>query len=103
MTATPWGFSQTTRKIAPGIMSYTTASHGGIHLSKGKNALMPEYFLRDDGWYEEDCEWAKVCLCFWDRWFAHFQRKSDMELAKKTLSIYFPIGFSKHFPQDVPE
>jgi hypothetical protein len=42
MTSTPWGASQTSKKYAPGIMEYSTASHGGFHLSKSRQQCMPD-------------------------------------------------------------
>ena len=63
-TQTPWGAAQDSTKYAPGIISYSTASHGGFHLSKTRQAKMPEVLRNPDGWYEEDCEWCKVVLAF---------------------------------------
>lgn len=63
-TSTPWGPSQTAKKWAPGIMEYSTAGHGGFHLSPTRNAEMPEALRIDDGWYEEDCDWALVAVAF---------------------------------------
>jgi len=63
-TSTPWGRSQYSEKIAVGIMSYSTAGHGGIHLSKKRNAMVPEYMRNINGWYEEDCEWAIPAIVF---------------------------------------
>lgn len=63
-TSTPWGASQSTTKWAPGIMQYSTASHGGFHLSPTRNAEMPAALRIDSGWYEEDCEWALVAVAF---------------------------------------
>lgn len=60
---TPWGDPQTTEILAPGIVQFTTASHGGIWLSPERNAQVParlkrRTFLRNGlkGWYEEDCD-----------------------------------------------
>ena len=64
MTSTPWGASQTSKKYAPGIMEYSTASHGGFHLSKSRQRVMPKCLRNDSGWYEEDCDWCKVVISF---------------------------------------
>jgi len=63
-TNTPWGAAQHSEKIARGIMLYSTAGHGGIHLSPTVNSKMPEALRIEDGWYEEDCDWALVALAF---------------------------------------
>lgn len=56
---TPWGKPQTVEIIAPGIVEYTTASHGGIWLSPERNAQVPmrlkkRSFLGNGlrGWYD---------------------------------------------------
>lgn len=71
-TSTPWGLSQSSRKIAPGIMFYSTAGHGGIHLSPTRQKEMKEKFpdfitfLGDPAWWEEDCDCCVVNLAFPD-------------------------------------
>ena len=52
MTSTPWGASQDSKKYAPGIMEYSTSSHGGFHLSKSRQEAMPDCLRNDDGWEE---------------------------------------------------
>lgn len=68
---TPWGLSDDGgREIAPGIVFYSTSSHGGFYVAPWRLAEMP-VDIRDVapwagelGWYEEDCDWALVCLAF---------------------------------------
>jgi len=43
-----------------------TPSHGGIRLSSERNADVHPVWRREDGWYEEDCEWAIVAMSFPD-------------------------------------
>lgn len=66
-TSTPWGKSQHSKVITRGIVQYMTASHGGLHVSAGLNALVPDYMRNPDGWYEEDCEWAKPIVALYGR------------------------------------
>ncbi|WP_315768482.1 MULTISPECIES: DUF7007 domain-containing protein [unclassified Bradyrhizobium] len=54
----PWGAIQDKKELAPGIWQISTAGHGGIKLSRERNAAVPKYMRREGGWYEEDCEWA---------------------------------------------
>jgi hypothetical protein len=63
-TTTPWGPSQHSEKLAPGIIQYSTAGHGGIHLSPTRNALVHSAWRRESGWYEEDLEWTIVAYHF---------------------------------------
>ena len=63
-TSTPWGMSQSSEQLIRGVMSYSTASHGGIHVSDKLLERIPvEFhygFCGVRGWYEEDCDWAIV-------------------------------------------
>lgn len=68
-TNTPWGFSQDSHTIAPGIVRHDTPSHGGYSLSPDRLAEMPAALrafppFAGEGWYEEDCDWAVVVLAF---------------------------------------
>jgi hypothetical protein len=87
-THTPWGRADQSRRLAYGVMLYSTPGHGGIHLSPKRNMEIPEPF-RTNGWYEEDCEASIVyhfilnetpndddirCLkdYFWKAWEQHY-------------------------------
>ncbi len=71
ITSTPWGKPQTVEVIAHGIFAVTTASHGGIYLSRERLAEVPAYFQTstfnrqgERGWFEEDCDWSIPALIF---------------------------------------
>jgi len=91
MTYTKWGASQTSKKHASGIMEYSTASHGGFHLSATRQSQMPEYLRNDDGWYEEDCDWCKVVIAFPE----YFTVEKFME-AQSTLKNWHYKAYEKH-------
>lgn len=61
---TPWGLAQDSTVLAEGIISYSTAGHGGIWLSKKRQEELEKglgkinNFLADPAWWEEDCDWA---------------------------------------------
>ena len=74
---TPWGVAQEIVNVAEGITRYSTAGHGGYHLSPTMNKLVPVYLQhvpqgrrdanytsQEMGWYEEDCAWAVVAVVF---------------------------------------
>lgn len=68
-TSTPWGRPHGHRVIAPGIVSYSTGSHGGVHLSAERIAQMPEALsgittFAEPGWYEEDVDVNLVIVAF---------------------------------------
>jgi hypothetical protein len=83
-TRTPWGASQNSIKYAPGIISYSTARHGGFHLSKPRQKEMPEILKNPDGWYEEDCEWCKVVIVF-----SQYFKPKEILQAYDTLKNWF--------------
>lgn len=77
MQHTPWGASQDRREIAPGIVRYDTASHGGIHLDAARWRQFRKLFptvntWAGDQWLEEDCDWALAALAFPE----HFDARS---------------------------
>ena len=91
-TSTPWGIAQTTTYVTPGIVRYSTASHGGYHISAGLLREMPEYMQTADvyangreGWFEEDAAWSLVVLAF-PRFFK-LQTRLD---ALETVRHYYP-------------
>lgn len=66
---TPWGPANETSKIAEGIISVSTSSHGGIHLDRKRQAkvtrMIPDFKpFAGAPWYEEDCDWAVVAVVF---------------------------------------
>jgi hypothetical protein len=103
-TRTPWGPAQVATKIAPGIMFYSTAGHGGYHISDRRRLTMPPA-LHDfepmlPGWYEEDCEWAVVYLAFPQEMMQHDgmeQWNKVNAMAATTLANYCPDTWEKHF------
>jgi hypothetical protein len=92
---TPWGPAQTTKEYAPGIVFYSTASHGGFYLSQVRVASMPKClreFVPFGGeqpgpgrWFEEDCDWAVVALAF-----PQFFSADAIPAALATLKGYKP-------------
>ena len=84
MDYTPWGRADDKTEKAPGIVFYSTPSHGGFKIAKPILAVMPKHLVNDDGWYEEDCEWCKVALAF-----PHLFDEKRFEAAQKTWSFWF--------------
>lgn len=60
----PWGTVQEATEIADGITWVSTAGHGGVFVSAAKRKEMKPFMVAEDGWYEEDCEAAKVIVSF---------------------------------------
>lgn len=83
--STPWGMAQASEIYADGVVFHSTASHGGIKLDRTRNAAMPAMLRVPCGWYEEDCEWAKVVIGFPDLFTDYERRHAD-----RTLREYYP-------------
>lgn len=83
--STPWGASQGATIYADGIVSHTTAGHGGFKLSAARNAAVHPMLRADGGWYEEDAAWAIVTLTFPDL-FTRYEWKC----ADKTVRDSWP-------------
>lgn len=85
---TPWGKADNKEFITRGINFYSTASHGGYKVSDKLNLKIHEAFRNTNGWYEEDCEWAKVVVSF-----SLYFDKDLLVSAHKTLRNYFPDDY----------
>lgn len=94
----PWGKVQDVREIAEGISFVSTAGHGGFKLDRQRNALIPKYFRRASGWYEEDCEAAIVMIFF----PSHF-KASQVAVARATVKNWWPDEYESYFKVVVPE
>lgn len=82
---TPWGFPDASVRYAEGIICYSTPSHGGFHIDEERLASMPAALRNDDGWFEEDREWAKVATAYPDL-FTDYERNH----AERTLRDWMP-------------
>lgn len=83
--STPWGMAQSSEIYADGVVFHSTASHGGVKLDRTRNAAMPAVLRVPGGWYEEDCEWAKVAIGLPDLFTDYERRHAD-----RTLREYYP-------------
>ncbi len=68
--STPWGVNDTATWYGPGVVFYSTPSHGGFYLDADRLARLPVMLRKSDlrycgaAWFEEDCEAARVVLGF---------------------------------------
>jgi hypothetical protein len=83
----PWGTVQTQRKIAEGIISVSTASHGGILISLEREKEFYKIFpnaqlFTNSAAFEEDCDWCLAALA-WPEYFSD----QDLYFAKETAEM----------------
>ncbi len=100
---TPWGQSDFVEQIAPGIVSVSTASHGGYRVDLTAQP-MPAHLLNTFvaraaatsrsrvAWFEEDCDWSLVVTAF-PQFFDAEHRKA----AENTLRNWHPEAWEKHY------
>ena len=104
---TPWGPSQSVEELADGIVTISTAGHGGIKLDAARNRRMPEYMRRSGGWYEEDCEWCLPFVVFEDELLAggdeHTAKAIRGGFHTRTLKNCFPDAYERYFHTVIPE
>jgi hypothetical protein len=81
--STPWGASQMAVIYAEGVVSHSTAGHGGFHLSSDRNAKVLPLLRNDTAWYEEDCEWAIVAISF-PQLFTGYERSMAEKAVRNT-------------------
>jgi hypothetical protein len=104
--STPWGEAQQAEELAAGIISYSTASHGGIWLSSARQKELNYHknWLGTEEWWEEDCDWAIPFYYFREDILQHivtteskekeyFDR--NLEAAINTIKNYAP-EFAAH-------
>lgn len=82
---TPWGASQCATVYADGVISHSTAGHGGFHLDAAHNAKVHHALRARGGWYEEDCAWAAVAQAL-PELFTDYERRC----ADQTIRDWYP-------------
>jgi hypothetical protein len=95
---TPWGKTQYSTVLAPGIVFYSTAGHGGIRIDKIHQREMMKYkgignFLGSLIWWEEDCDWSIPYYIFRDEIKIHETEKnfdSRLNAAINTIKQWKP-------------
>lgn len=93
-TQTPWGKSQYSQKITRGINFYGTARHGGFKVSKKLNESIPDHLRLDDGWYEEDCDWARLVLGL-PQFFSQEQTYHAIDTLKEWAWDAYEVHFNR--------
>jgi len=59
---------------------------------------MPDYLRLEGGWYEEDCDWARVVVAFPERF-----RGEQVTAADETLKNWAPAAWETHFRRALVE
>lgn len=101
-TSTPWGPAQSSKKFAKGIVFYSTAGHGGFHLTKSRQAEMKEKFPwftpwgGNHEWFEEDCD-ANVVIMAWPWFFKDESLACALRIANSDSKYYSNCKNTKHW------
>lgn len=113
----PWGRVQHATILAPGIVSVSTSSHGGIHLDRAHQAALVRRFSSAwsekpcgrfcEPWYEEDCDWCIPWLMFDGEILAHLRATgqsweldhfdANSTAALKTWRNWIPDAYEEFF------
>jgi hypothetical protein len=83
--STPWEPSQSATIYAEGIVSHSTAGHGGFKLSAERNRTVHPMLRAEGGWYKEDAAWAIVAITF-PHLFTGYERRC----AERTIGDSWP-------------
>ncbi len=92
----PWGAVDHGVRYAGGVYFVSTPSHGGFRLKRDQNAMIPVAFRRDDGWYEEDCDWAIPVF------FLPILEPEKVAAARESLRCWRWREWEAHFGEIVP-
>lgn len=112
----PWGKVDHATILAPGIVSVSTSSHGGIHLDRAHQAIIRKRFPAyadsprgrfSEPWYEEDCDWSVPFMMFDGEILAYLQSQGpsweldhyaeNHDLAYRTWRNWLPDSFEEYF------
>jgi hypothetical protein len=74
------GTSQCATVYADGVVSHSTAGHGGFHLDAAHNAKVHPALRARGGWYEEDCAWAAVAQALPELFTDYERRCADQTI-----------------------
>ena len=103
MKSTPWGQSQHQETLAPGIVSHSTAGHGGIWLDDSRRKQLEFYrnhnFLKSSTWWEEDCDWAIPYIFFASDIQAYgkaYKFDENLACARNIACHFHPEFFKTH-------
>ena len=98
---TPWGKADSVSPIMEGLDFVGTPSHGGVFVSRKRNAIIPAYMRRANGWYEEDCDWAIPFCVFEMELQAHGSESAKKAIAeghhRSTLRNWSPDAYERYF------
>jgi hypothetical protein len=97
---TPWGTTQSAKELAPGIISYVTASHGGIWLDAAHRKALNYHksWLGTDEWWEEDVDWAVPYVAFRNEIQAQGQAykfNKNLSAAWRTIEMSHPEFYAR--------
>lgn len=99
----PWGGVERAEQILSGIWSVSTASHGGLILSEGRQKAMPASLALEGGAYEKHVAWGRVVMAFEDEFRAReAYAASHIQVARDTVRCWHTDAYAAFTGETVP-
>lgn len=99
----PWGKIQHVKVIVPHhAYLVSTASHGGVKLSREYNALVYPAWRAKGGWYEEDVDIAIPFITFQKTFDKAFENV-DFDAVRSALARYYPKAYTEWWPIELQQ
>ena len=96
-TSSPWGTVQYGQELADGIVTVSTAGHGGIRISDERLKQMPRALrLERKRWFEEDCE---AGLVYWAFARDIGLTAEQVTMAEESVRNWYPEKWEAHTGQ----
>lgn len=97
--SSPWGKPDIIERLAEGIWSVATPSHGGIFVDLPQYEQMSELAKKcsytGNQWFEEDCSWAVVALTFKNAFSL-----PQIEAAHSIAALQYPEFYADYLKND---
>lgn len=104
-TTTPWGTADQVVKVVPGVVWYSTPSHGGMRVAnKYLSDIAKHLALKSAGgyWFEEDIQWTIPVYENYDTWGKEFFAKvGGKVVSKDELESDIKHWYPDYFNDDV--
>ena len=91
----PWGTVTSVNEWVEGIWAVQATNHGGLKLNESRNAAVPDYMRRNDGWYEQDRDCCLAIVAHHKDFRGH--RLPKLEQAMEVMEQWHPAAYARFF------